>query len=170
MHAVRLFRSLCGPFARNVHRIIRTSELPGEASFRRLFASKEVTKSSTDQLAKKDEPIVFSQSSAYKNWKAMYIIEYPDHRPKIQRPVAIISFVALFLYFFILREENDLDELIYQPLEKTVPQLELPILEATYESHLYSNRPTDEILKRINEAKARQQFRESLARKSPSNS
>lgn len=39
------------------------------------------------------------------------------------------------IYFFILREENDIDDTIYQPVWKTVPELEIPLFTAAVKTH-----------------------------------
>lgn len=129
-------------------------------------SSKEVTTASSPKkaLALDDQPVVFTQSPAYREWKAAYLIELPDHRPPIQRPVCFASIVIFMLYFFIIREENDLDELIYQPLTKTVPDLELSLLESTLESYAAQNLPTMEIEKKIAETKAKAQLKEKIER------
>ena len=125
-------------------------------------SSKQVTTASSTKkaLVLDDEPIVFTQSPAYRDWKAAYLIEIPDHRPPIQRPVALVSVIIFMLYFFIFREENDLDELIYQPLTKTVPDIELALLESTLEAYAAQNLPTQEIEKKIAETKSKAQLKE----------
>lgn len=123
---------------------------------------KEASKSSIDI---KDGPVTFTKSPAYKDWRAMYLIEYPDTRPKIQRPVCLASVLIFAFYFFYWREENDLDEIIYQPLEKTVPEMELPVLEAAYQAHLAQNLPSDELAKKIVEVKSKQQLKQMIEEK-----
>lgn len=68
-------------------------------------------------------PIRYSQSRA-SQWKAEY-----NRVPQINRvwytPYVVSGSVAFFLiYFCILREENDFDEIIYRPLPETLKGIE----------------------------------------------
>lgn len=79
------------------------------------------------------------------NWK--------DHTPPSQRYVVIWSTAAVLIYFCLLREENDIDEIIYQPLVKTVPAIEQQLIEASISEHRRHGLPTTDLEKRLKEIK-----------------
>lgn len=61
------------------------------------------------------------------------------------------------IYFFILREENDIDERLYQPLWKTVPQLEVPLFEIAVKQHRDANVPYGDLEAHLKQALERQE-------------
>lgn len=79
-----------------------------------------------------DQPIKYSTSKAAKYRAAEnFRLVGEDKYPPSQRWIVNISLITFMIYFFILREENDLDSLFDRSLFETVPQLERPILEAS---------------------------------------
>ncbi|KAJ8665284.1 hypothetical protein QAD02_006946 [Eretmocerus hayati] len=66
-----------------------------------------------------DRPIAFSQTEAAK-WKAEYARVPPDERVWWTPYSVAVSMLSFMAYFFILREENDIDEMIYRPLPETL--------------------------------------------------
>lgn len=61
------------------------------------------------------------------------------------------------IYFFILREENDIDERLYQPLWKTVPELEIPLFELAVQQHRELNVPYADLEAHLKQALERQE-------------
>ena len=86
--------------------------------------------------------------------------EEEDTRPPSQRYFVLASWAAFMIYFCILREENDIDERIYQPVWKTVPELEVPLFEAAVIQHKRLNLPTAELEAHLKEALERQKSQE----------
>lgn len=70
-----------------------------------------------------DKPIPFSTSKAA-HWKAEYSRAPPDVRVWYTPHVVTASVMLFMIYFCILREENDLDDLIYRPLPETLKGIE----------------------------------------------
>ncbi|XP_022703674.1 uncharacterized protein LOC111268766 [Varroa jacobsoni] len=71
------------------------------------------------------EPIVYSKSKASK-WKASQTLRVPDsvqNMPNAQPYSIVVSLSIFMIYFFILREENDIDELFERPLQQTVTDI-----------------------------------------------
>ena len=71
--------------------------------------------------------------------------------PPSQRSIVIASMSAILIYFCILREENDVDERLYQPLFVTVPQLEKPLIETAIADHRRMGKNSKELEKRLAE-------------------
>lgn len=84
------------------------------------------------------------------NWRDP---NFYDHTPKSQRLVVQLSVAAVLIYFCLLREENDIDEIIYQPLIKTRPQLEEPLIVASIAEHKRHGKPSADLEKRLKEIK-----------------
>lgn len=96
------------------------------ASVSRRFASTDKPKrSENDPEHEDDQPVVYSTSKAAQ-WKAQYTFRplVPNPPPEAQRWSVIISTTIFLLYFLVLREENDLDEKLYRPLQETVPDID----------------------------------------------
>lgn len=70
-----------------------------------------------------DKPISLSQSPIA-NWKAESSRFIPDERVWYTSYVVSGSLAIFMLYFCILREENDIDEMIYRPLPETLKGIE----------------------------------------------
>ena len=83
-----------------------------------------------------DEPIKFSTSKAadyeaYDTFMSRNIRGIPKSQPYI-----IIGSLAVFMvYFFVLREENEFDELIYKPLEKSIEKPNFVFIEAKIQEY-----------------------------------
>ncbi|OXU20521.1 hypothetical protein TSAR_015772 [Trichomalopsis sarcophagae] len=70
-----------------------------------------------------EKPIEFSSSRAAQ-WKAEYTRSPPSDMVWFT-PYVVSGSVAIFmLYFCVLREENDIDEMIYRPLPETLEGIE----------------------------------------------
>ena len=93
----------------------------------------------------------FRPFQAAYNWRDP---NWRDHTPPSQRYVVIWSTAAVLIYFCILREENDIDEIMYQPLVKTVPAIEQQLIEASISEHRRHGKPTADLEKRLKEIKA----------------
>ncbi|KAI1286835.1 hypothetical protein HDE_10764 [Halotydeus destructor] len=103
-----------------------------------------------------EEPVKYSGSKAHTEWRAAYNFRDPhfeEHTPPSQRYVVIASLAAFMIYFCVLREENDLDEKMYQPLSKTMPELEVPLIEAAIREHRRLNMSTQQLEERLAELK-----------------
>ena len=141
-----------------------------------------------------DEPVKYSESEAHLKWKvsdaiivfrffaliilfskARHNFEYTEEEmnkhPPSTRLVAKISIGAMILYFCYLREENDIDERLYQPLWKTVPELEIPLFESAIIEHRRGNRPTSDLEAHLKKAyeKREREMAEKEMQKSTSN-
>lgn len=78
-----------------------------------------------------DQPIKYSSSKA----ATMRINEYrdpygdEDKEPWYQVYSVLISMAAFLIYFCILREENDIDAILYNDLEDTLKKIEKEKIE-----------------------------------------
>ncbi|XP_058807722.1 ubiquinol-cytochrome-c reductase complex assembly factor 4 [Phymastichus coffea] len=70
-----------------------------------------------------DKPIAFSTTEAAV-WKAQHSRVPPNERVWYTPYVVSGSIATFMLYFCILREENDIDEIIYRPLPETLQGIE----------------------------------------------
>ncbi|XP_023247148.1 uncharacterized protein LOC106644500 [Copidosoma floridanum] len=84
----------------------------------------------TEELKKKedeeddDRPIPLSTSPASK-WLAKWNREPPPPEYVWYTPYVIwTSLITFMLYFCVLREENDIDEMMYKPLPQTIEGLD----------------------------------------------
>jgi hypothetical protein len=77
--------------------------------------------------------------------------------PKSTRAVLLGSLGSFMIYFFVLREENDIDEMIYQPVWKTVPELEIPLFEYAVKQHRELNAPYAELEAHLKQALERRE-------------
>ncbi|XP_042150511.1 uncharacterized protein LOC115311085 isoform X2 [Ixodes scapularis] len=92
---------------------------------RNQWASSSKGSTPEDIEHEEDKPVVYSTSKAAQ-WKAQHSFRpIMDHDPPaLQRYSVILSTAAFLIYFCILREENDLDEILDRPLSATVPDIE----------------------------------------------
>jgi hypothetical protein len=65
--------------------------------------------------------------------------------------VVRISFALTLIYFCILRQENDIDQLLSNSLFETVPQLEVTMLMSSIEAHRMENLSTTQLEDRLKE-------------------
>lgn len=71
-----------------------------------------------------DKPVPYLSSQAA-NWKAEHARIPPSKDVSWITPYSVtISTAAFLIYFLILREENDIDDIIYRPLPETVKGIE----------------------------------------------
>uniref|UniRef100_A0A6B0UYW9 Putative conserved protein with signal anchor n=1 Tax=Ixodes ricinus TaxID=34613 RepID=A0A6B0UYW9_IXORI len=98
---------------------------PGEFLRAKQWASSSKGRAPEDIEHEEDKPVVYSTSKAAQ-WKAQHSFRpMMDHDPPaLQRYSVILSTAAFLIYFCILREENDLDEILDRPLSATVPDIE----------------------------------------------
>lgn len=98
---------------------------PQIGPFSRTFASKSPSKSSDPaETTEPDKPVDFLQSPAA-SWKAQYSSAGIENNAPWQEMWSILFSVGVFMiYFCVLREENDIDDKISQPLYDKVPGLE----------------------------------------------
>ncbi|XP_003747894.1 uncharacterized protein LOC100906756 [Galendromus occidentalis] len=86
---------------------------------------KDDKKKNEDEDEIDNEPYEYSTSDAAK-WKAEYTNHPKTDAPDIQGPIVAVSLSVFMLYFALIREENDIDERLYQPLEVTLTGLQKP--------------------------------------------
>ena len=105
----------------------------------------------------KDAPVKFSSSNA-KKWDSMDTF-YPERarRQPMSQPFIVIGSVVVFLiYFCVLREPNEIDEMLERPLEQNVPNVKEMTLRhqiLQYEQMGLDTRALKEALKKELEAK-----------------
>ncbi|OQR78705.1 hypothetical protein BIW11_06233 [Tropilaelaps mercedesae] len=90
------------------------------------YTSSRTCKSKSSAADNIDEPVVYSTSKA-SQWKARQTFRPPQRvqdMPSAQPISVLISMGAFMLYFFVLREENDVDEMLYRPLNETIPGID----------------------------------------------
>lgn len=117
-----------------INRLINTSRFAAITRTSRSFASKSNNKSglSDEELHK---PIDYLQSPAAQ-WKAQWSAGgTKDTSPWIESWSVLASIAVFMIYFGILREENDIDDMLRQPLNEHVPGLEEQTLITSF---LYS--------------------------------
>lgn len=90
-----------------------------------------VTRQASSRLNSKDEsddldqgPVRYSTSKAAKFRAAENFRVVDDKYPPSQRWVINISLIVFMIYFFVLREENDLDEELSKSLFDRFPHME----------------------------------------------
>lgn len=99
-------------------------------------------------------PIKYTTSKAA-NWKARYSnsgVPF-DNDPKIQPFVVMASLAVFMLYFFQLREENDIDKALEQSIFERRPDIEMATLEGAIRNCKVNNVDTtlmEERLKILN--------------------
>ena len=81
--------------------------------------SRPVELEEEDDLSK---PVEFSKTAAAK-WKAKHTREPEEVAPPYQGLVVSLSLGTFMLYFFVLREENDVDAILYRPLSETLKEI-----------------------------------------------
>lgn len=80
----------------------------------------------TKTSPEKDEdegPIKYTSSRAA-SWKARHTFRTDHTMPDAQPFSVVFSLAAFMIYFFILREENDVDEMFDRPLTEVIPGVE----------------------------------------------
>lgn len=72
----------------------------------------------------REEPVKYSTSKA-KQWDSIdtFVSKQTRAQPASQPFIVVFSTLIFLLYFGLLREENDLDRRISQPLEETIPNI-----------------------------------------------
>ncbi|XP_011497269.1 PREDICTED: uncharacterized protein LOC105361712 [Ceratosolen solmsi marchali] len=87
-----------------------------------------------------DKPISYSKSQAAA-WKALYNRETPNDTVWYSPLIVSASLTIFLIYFCLLREENDIDEIIYRPLSKTIKDIDKKFPEYSYSQldHINSN-------------------------------
>lgn len=53
-----------------------------------------------------------------------YRLPHKENMPDYQPPIVLISLAVFLIYFCILREENDIDELLYVDLDTSLKRIE----------------------------------------------
>ncbi|OQV13784.1 hypothetical protein BV898_12003 [Hypsibius exemplaris] len=128
----------CGNVFQRV--VVFRSRLPitGSSGLPQMFAHRAASSvtpvedsSSPAVKDEKDDAIQYSTSKAFLH----RVLEFDkeDPRPKHERKIVVISVVCFMIYFFVLREENDLDREMRKPLWERVPGLERQTLTALIE-------------------------------------
>lgn len=81
-----------------------------------------------------DQPIKYSSSKAATMRINEYRNPYEDKNPWYQEYSILVSTAVFLIYFCILREENDIDLIIYNDLEDTLKQVEKKTIEKNAKS------------------------------------
>lgn len=78
-------------------------------------------KSTSDIDAELNKPVQYTTSPAH-NWKAAHsrIGSKAEFGPWYEAHIVSASVIVFMIYFFILREENDLDLILEKPLTDTL--------------------------------------------------
>uniref|UniRef100_A0A336MNF0 CSON002748 protein n=1 Tax=Culicoides sonorensis TaxID=179676 RepID=A0A336MNF0_CULSO len=121
-------------------------------TFERSFASKSSdSKEPAKSPEENNKPVDFLQSPAA-SWKASYsTVGIKDEAPWQESWSVLLSVTIFMIYFCILREENDIDQKIEQPLYDTVPGLEQQNLIAMHKYNLENGKDNRGIEKRMRE-------------------
>ncbi|KAK1124325.1 hypothetical protein K0M31_006694 [Melipona bicolor] len=85
-------------------------------------SEKNKTKNDDDVDDDYDKPYKFSTSKAAK-LSARYTSAEAKNKPFLQPTIIALSITVFFIYFGILREENDLDEAMIKNIDPTVVEL-----------------------------------------------
>lgn len=114
--------------SRCLHQFSTCFRLIGDSS--RRWASSSKSRTPDDIEHEEDKPVVYSTSKAAQ-WKAQHSFRpmIKHEPPAVQRYSVILSTAAFLIYFCILREENDLDEILDRPLSATVPDIEKLVIK-----------------------------------------
>lgn len=114
-----------------------------------MFGNKPEAAETTDE--KKHDPIAFLNTKAGK-WRPVDDDLIGNHgRPKYQDLVVSVSMIAFMIYFFILREENDIDRKLTRTMNETMYDIELDKLNEEYQRKVTSNQNVDSIKERLKE-------------------
>ena len=70
------------------------------------------------------KPVVFTKSKGFNTKPGFLNPKYDSNRPKYQNASIFISLSCFCIYFFILREENDYDQLLEVSLYDRIEGLE----------------------------------------------
>lgn len=113
------------------------------------FATQKSSKSDTPENL--DKPIEFLQSPAAQ-WKAQWSTEgIKDDRPWYEMYIVLFCTSVFLIYFCVLREENDIDKQLEQPLFNHVPGLEQQTLIITHKYNVQNGVSNRDIEKRMQE-------------------
>lgn len=74
-----------------------------------------------------------------------------DEIPWYQRPIVLASMTIFMIYFFVLREENDIDRKLEVTLFENVPGLEQTQLIINYKYNMEHNKDNTAIINRMKE-------------------
>ncbi|KAF2366841.1 CCSMST1 family [Trinorchestia longiramus] len=141
-----LMSSICRNAASSATRVNLTSR---SLAATRMCIRRASSKKQSDQPM--SEPVKFSESPAFKfKPQLSYSAENMSDRPWFE-PYVVMSSVAIFMiYFFILREENDIDgRLGSKSIEAQVRDYEIQVLEASFEKCRRAGADTSEIEERL---------------------
>ncbi|KAK2169859.1 hypothetical protein LSH36_6g03000 [Paralvinella palmiformis] len=97
------------------------------------------------------KPIRYTTSAA-KQWQSIKTFEIPEHMKKMppyQPYSVILSVLAILLYFGVLREENDMDELLGLSLYERMPGLEEKNIRIAIDYEKSLGRSTTELERRL---------------------
>ncbi|CAG7824335.1 unnamed protein product, partial [Allacma fusca] len=114
------------------------------------------TKSKQDDDDDLDKPIQFSTSKA-STWSARKTFRGTLHedQPWIQPYSVILSTAAVLLYFCVLREENDMDDVLGKTLWERIPGLEKQQLDVVYDYNKEHNIDNTAVVERMKVLKER---------------
>ena len=100
-----------------------------------------------------NKPIRYTTSGA-KQWQSIKTFELPDDMKKMppyQPYSVIISMLAILVYFGMLREENDMDDMLGVSLYERMPGLEEKNIRIAIDYERSLGRSTKELERRLSE-------------------
>lgn len=119
-----------------------------------------VKREASSSTAAKEEPVKFSTSKA-KTWDSVdsFVARGGgNEHPRLQPIIVGISTVVMFIYFTLLREPNEIDEMLSRPLDDVVPNVREQTLRAAiinYERMGLETKELKEALKQELEKKSK---------------
>lgn len=110
-----LFQSI---FIKQCKQLIRSDQ---NVSLGKRFFSGSIPLKSTNKL---DEPIKYSTSKA-KTWDPInsFMSKQTRTQPASQPFIVVLCTMIFFIYFALIREENEIDVMLRKPLEETIPNI-----------------------------------------------
>lgn len=98
----------------------------------------------------KETPPPFLDSDAAK-WTPTPYLDANRERPVAKDIIVTLSSLIFMIYFFILREENDVDLKLTRTLSETLHDVEVTKLNEEYRTKISKNLPVDGVKERLRE-------------------
>ena len=114
-----------------------------------------------------EKPVKYTTSQAYKgvgaglNPSLLRKRLYKEPAPRCQTPIILLSLISFMLYFCVLREENDIDEMLKNgTLYDHIEGLEKAHLESALETYRQKGWDASKLLERLEQIKEEEQEQE----------
>jgi hypothetical protein len=143
----------------NLNRLVNASSINKSNN---IFMINQTLKEASPRLyatkANTDEPIRFSTSQA-KTWDSVntFITANKDDQPRLQPFIVVLSTLVLFIYFAILREPNEIDDVLSKPLDQLVPNIKEQTLRQSIRHYEKMGLDTKELRAALAEEVAKKQ-------------